>query len=265
MTSNPILGAGIAILLATVAASASSVQLNVPLDTASYNFPLGNGGGGLAATVNGANAETLCIDYFNDINPFSQYTANLTQLSTTANLSDTRFGGVSGSGWTQFTTLGSTDDTFFNSGAGSTALARYAMAAYLVSLYNQSAGGTTANNDIQDAIWTIMDPVSQGSVSDPGYNGTSYVEQAATWYMNMDTSGNLAALNSFLSGFDVVSDSTMTFSNGIGVGGFQEQMIDPPAAPAPEPRSVAIVAIGFLAMGAFLRRKIRRCGVHAAN
>jgi hypothetical protein len=268
MTSNPILGASIAIVLATFAASASSVQSDVPLDvSANYNFPLGDGGGGAEATLGGVNVEVLCVDYFNDINLSTDYTANVTQLGATANLGDTRFGGVSGNEWTQFTTLGSTDDTFFNSGAGSTAEARYAMAAYLVSLYNQGAGGNTANNDIQDAIWTIMDPVAEGPVSDPGYDGTSYVEQAATWYTGMDTPENLAALNTFLASYDVVSDTNMTFSNGLGIGGFQEQMVytDPPAAPAPEPRGVSIALIGLLGVGAVVLGKLRRTRVHSAN
>lgn len=272
MTSNRILGGSIAILLVSVAARASSVQLDVPLDvSANYNFQLSEGGGGVEATLNGANVEILCVDYFDDINLSTDYTANVTDLSTAANLSDTRFGGVSGSAWTQFTTLGATDDAFFNSGAGSTALARYIMVAYLESLYDQAAGGTTANNEIQDAIWTILDPVADGPVSDPGYDGTSYIEQAAAWYMSMDNSANQAALNAFLAHFEIVSDATMTFSGGLGTGGFQEQIVDPNPVPAPspvpEPRGVAATLMGLFALGALARRKFRpgsSC-VHAAN
>lgn len=266
MTSNTILGAGVAILLAASLASANSVQLDVPLDvSANYNFPLAQGGGGVAVTLNGTSAESLCIDYFDNLNLSTDYTANVTALSTSANLSETRFGGVSGSAWTQFTTLGATDDAFFNSGAGSTALARYIMAAYLESLYNQSAGGNTANNDIQDAIWTVLDPVADvtayGAVSDPGYDGTSYIEQAATWYMSMSNPENQAALNAFLAHFEIVSDATMTFSGGLGYGGFQEQIVDPPS-PVPEPRDAGIILLGLLAIGAVV---LRRSRVHAAN
>lgn len=267
MTSNRILGAGVAILMAASVASASSVQVDVPLDvSANYNFQLAQGGGGVAVTLNGASAESLCIDYFDTLNLSTDYTADVTTLSTTANLSDTRFGGVSGSGWTQFTTLGAPDDAFFNSGAGSTALARYIMAAYLESLYSQSAGSNTANNDIQDAIWSVLDPAADGAVSDPGYDGTSYVEQAATWYMSMDNPASQAALNNFLSHFVIVSDATMTFSGGLGYGGFQEQIVDPnpiPApSPVPEPRGISLTLLGLLALGAVV---LRRSHVHAAN
>lgn len=271
MTSNRILGASLAILLTAVAANASSVQLNVPLDVwANYNFPLNGGGGGAQATLNGANVEILCLDFSNDISLSTDYTADVTTLSTTASLSDTRFGGVSSSAWTQFTTLGASDDTFFNSGAGSTALARYAMAAYLVSQYNLGAGGNTANNDIQDAIWSILDPAVYGPVSDASYNPTSDIEQAATWYMGMDNPSNLAALNNFLGHFEIVSSASMTFSNGLGVGGFQEQMVDcnpvPPPTPTPEPRSLAFTLLGLFGLGALARRKFRPSGscVHAA-
>jgi hypothetical protein len=259
MKPKSIFTAGFAALCLTVSASGGTVPLDV---TGNYNFPLDEGGGGAVATLNGATVEIFCDDYENDINLSTDYTANVTQLSTTANLSKTRFGGVSGSGWTQFTTLGTQDDTFFNSGTGSSALARYAMVAYLSSLYNLSSTDYPIDNEIQDAIWTIMDPAGE-AISDPGVNGTSYIEQAATWYMGMDTSGNLAALNTFLSYFDIVSDSTMTFSNGLGIGGFQEQIIDPVPVqaptpiPTPEPRGIVLMLFGLFAVGAVVLSKAR--------
>ena len=102
------------------------------------------------------------------------------------------------------------------------------MAAYLVSLYNVSQGNNTANNQIQEAIWTIMDPAAEGPVIDPsGVNPDSYLEQAVSWYNSM--SGNQTALNSFLSQFEIVSDPSMTgLGNGVGVGGFQEQIVMTP-------------------------------------
>ena len=152
-----------------------------------YNFPPQGGGGGAVATLDGATVELNCVDVFDEIYLSTDYTADVTQLGTSANLSYTRFGGVSGSAWTQFTTLGATDDTFFNSGAGSTGAA------------------TPPTTTFGMRFGTILDPVADGPVSDPGYDGTSFVEEAATWYMDRDTNANLAALNSFLSNFKVVS------------------------------------------------------------
>jgi len=258
MKFKAILAASFLALMVNFAACASTVPLDV---SGNYNFALAQGGGGAVATLNGSSVEIFCDDYFNDINLSTDYTAHVTTLSTSANLSETRYGGLAAGSWTQFTTLGSQDDAFFNTGAGDTALARYEMVAYLTSLYNQSAGPNTSNNDIQDAIWSIMDPAVDGAVSDPGYNGASYIEAAATWYTSMNTPGNLAALNTFLSYYEIVSDSTMTFSNGLGIGGFQEQIIDPTPVqapcPTPEPRGVAWALIGLFAVGGVWLRKSR--------
>ncbi len=89
------------------------------------------------------------------------------------------------------------------------------MVAYLVSLYNVGQGNNTSNNQIQEAIWTILDPSAEEAVIDPsGVNAASYMEQAVSWYTSMN--GNQAALNSFLSNFEIVSDPNMTFSQWIG-------------------------------------------------
>ena len=259
MKSKSILGAGFGLLCITFGASANPVPLI--LSPSSYNFQLAGGGGGASATLNGAPVEIYCDNFFNEIYVPSNNSANVTTLGTGADLSDTRFGevapGATSSGvWTSITlsdgntTLDNQDDTFFNTGDGSSSLARYEMVAYLVSLYNQSLGDNTSNNQIQEAIWTLMDPTAQGAVIDPsGVNPTGYLEQAVTWYTSMNA--NPSALNSFLSHFEVVSDPSMTFSRGLGIGGFQEQIVM-----TPEPRGVAWMLL-FLMVGGFL--VVRRC------
>src|SRR5579863_206586 len=198
--------------LLVLAFGASAATLDV---SNNYNFPLAGGGGGAMATLNGVSVQIFCDDFDNEIYLGTDYSANVTTLGTSADLSATRFGGISGLGWTQFTTLGSQDDSFFNvGGIGSTAVARYAMVAYLVSLYNQTPADYPMDNQIQDAIWSIMDPAGE-TVNDPGVNGTSFVEQAANWYMGMDTSANLTALNNFLAHYQVVSPVSMDCSNSL--------------------------------------------------
>ena len=160
MKYNFILRAGLAGTLFVASAFASSV----PLNTTNYNFQLAGGGGGAQATLNGVPVEIFCDDFADDIGVPANYSANVTTLGTNPNLSNTRFGGVTS--WTTMnisdgnTSLDATDNAFFNTGAGSSALARYEMVAYLVSLYNVAQGGTTSNNQIQEAIWTIMDPTA---------------------------------------------------------------------------------------------------------
>ncbi len=258
MISKSFFQAGCALFFLTISAAASTV----PLDTLSYNFALAGGGGGASATLNSLPVEIFCVDFANEIWVPWNYSVNVTQLGTSPNLSETRFGGVASTGWTPIvltdgSSVDNQDELFFNNPngstpeAGSTALARYDMAAFLVSLYNRSQGGSTSNNQIQEAIWTLMDPSATGQpLIDPsGVNPDGYLEEAAAWYMN--NSGNQNYMSSFLSQFEIIIDPSMTFSNGLGVGGFQEQLV----MVTPEPRGVAWVLLGLLLGGFWMARR----------
>jgi hypothetical protein len=284
MKTKTIFGAAFALLLATVSASAGTVPLDV---TNNYDFQLAGGGGSAVATLNGVSVQIYCDNFANEIYLGEDFTANVTSLSTTANLSETRFGGVTenvstATGWEPIslsdgnTTLDNSDDAFFNTGAGLAPLARYEMAAYLVSQYNLANNTTTLqndNNEIQEALWTLMDPKADGPVVDPsGLSPDSYLEQAASWYVGMNNPGNIAALNAFLAHYEVVSDATMSFpSNGAGPasGGFQEQIVDPNPVPAPvptpEPRGSVWILGMFVAGAAAWMQKVRQSRVHATN
>ena len=218
--------------------------------------------------MNGVPVQIFCDDFANEIYLPSSNTANVTTLGTSVNLSETRFGGVSPNGWNTITltdgnSVDAQDDAFFNSpGSGSSALARYEMVAYLVSLYNPGLGGNTTNNQIQEAIWAIMDPTAEGPAIDPSsLSPDSYLEQAATWYGSMNTPGNQNVLNSFLSQFEIVSGANMTYSNGLGIGGFQEQIVM-----TPEPRGGVWILL-VLMVGGFLvaRRTGASTGTGTAN
>jgi hypothetical protein len=260
MISKSILGAGCALLFITFGATAGTVPLNV----INFNFQLADGGGGASATLNGVPVEIFCDNFADDITAPSNHQANVTTLGTSADLSDTRFGGVASNAWTTITisdgntTLDNQDNSFFNNSAsGTSALARYEMAAYLTSLYNTSLGNNTSNNQIQQAIWSILDPKADGPVTNTtGVNPDSYLEQAASWYASMNTPGNLNALNNFLSQFEIISPR-MTYSNGLGVGGFQEQIAMDPVA-TPEPRGGIWIVLALL-MGVFpVMRRTKR-------
>ncbi len=256
MITKSILVAACAFLFIALGANAGTV----PLDVTNYNFPLAGGGGGASATLNGVPVEIFCDDFAHNMSTSLSTSADVTTLGTSANLTDTRFGGVSSDAWTTITlndgnsVVDAQDNSFFNNpGSGSTALARYEMVAYLVSLYNPGLGANPSNNEIQEAIWTIMDPKAEGAVVDPsGLSPDSYLEQAASWYISMNTPGNQNALNSFLSQFEIVSSPNMTYTNGLGIGGFQEQIVMDPVA-TPEPRRgvwllLSLLVVGFLGM-----------------
>jgi hypothetical protein len=252
----------------------------VPFDTLNYNFQLAGGGGGSQATLNGVGVEIFGDDFTDKISSPNDYSGNVTDLSTSANLDETRFGEVSS--WSTINLSGrpksvSADKTFLNHGAGSTALARYEMAAYLVSLYSLGQGNDAANNEIQEAVWTLMDPSADHAAPNPDHvDPTSDLEQAITWYETMNTAGNRGELNSFLSGFEIVSPTNMKFKRGLGTGGFQEDIVTIPdpapdvvanavgldrqiiVCPTPEPRSISWILLGLLGPAAFLLPKVRR-------
>ena len=250
MKINHILGPSLGLSLLTFSAAAASV----PLVVGAYNFQLDGGGGGAQATLNGVPVQIFCDDFDNEIYAPSNNTANVTALGSSANLDETRFGDVSSSQWTTITlTAGgaaTADDTFFNSGAGDAASVRYAMVAYLDSQYNVAQGNTTANNQIQEAVWTLMDPSAEGAVINPsGVDASSDLEQAAGWYLGG------GATDSFLSQFEVVSDSNMSVPLvGVGTGGFQEQIV---FTPTPEPRGSIWMLIGLFGAAGFVFQKVR--------
>lgn len=271
-----------AVLVIAAGANAGTVPLDV---SSNYDFQLAGGGGGALATLNGVSVQIYCDNFNNEINLGQAYTANMTPLSSTTDLSLTRFGGVTASssnskGWEAITlddgntALDNADDAFFNSGAGLAPLERYEMVAYLVSQYNLANNTTplqNANNEIQEAIWTLMDPTVDGPVINPsGLSPDYYLEQAAGWVQGMNTPGNLTALDTFLAHFEVVSDATMTFpAHGAASGGFQEQLVDlnpvPPPTPTPEPRGSVLIVGALLAAGTVLLKRSRQPRVHATN
>ena len=75
------------------------------------------------------------------------------------------------------------------------------------------------------------------------------LEQAAGWYLGG------GATDSFLSQFEVVSDSNMSVPLvGVGTGGFQEQIV---FTPTPEPRGSIWMLIGLFGAAGFVFQKVR--------
>jgi hypothetical protein len=252
------------IIFASSVLTVSMTAGTVPLQVNNYNFQLDGGGGGSQATLGTTSVEIFCDDFANEIWVPSTDSANVTLL-TDSSLDLTRFGQVSS--WT--TISGTTDDAFFAGSIGSAAATRYDMVAWLVSQYNIAQNGdptvNAANNQIQEAIWTLMDPAAYATdnpaqpLIDPSGQGqpTADLEAAANWFLGG------GATTSFLSQFEVVSDATMTpgtVQDGyVGVGGFQEQIV----MATPEPRAGIWVLLGVFVIGACVLRK--RSGASFGN
>ncbi|MGD0295704.1 MAG: hypothetical protein ABSE86_01225 [Bryobacteraceae bacterium] len=238
----------IAVLFLAIAAEANPVEF----DTQSYNFALMGGGGGLSGVLDSdLSVESFCDNFNNHIDvPHTGYSAFLSTLTNGSDLSHTRFG--SNSSW-QTVTINDGDSNDATDAAiinGANALARYQMAAFLVSEYQTNQGSNATNNGIQGAIWDILDPSSSPAAPTLA-DASEALEQAAEWYANPN------ANKSLLADFLIVSDSTMT-SNGIGnplAGGFQEQLVM--LNPAPEPRTLAWNLVGSLCVVGWQRRRLR--------
>jgi hypothetical protein len=230
-----------ALLFLAAAAEANPVQF----DTGTYNFALTGGGGGESGVLGSdQSVETFCDNFNNEISIGQDYSAYLSTLTTGSDLSHTRFG--SNSSWQTINISGDATDSAIINNAD--ALARYQMAAFLVSQYQIKQGSNASNNGIQAAVWDIMDPSS--SPAAPSYaDAAEALEEAAEWYANPNSN------RSFLADFLIVSDSTMS-SDGAGQplsGGFQEQLTML-MTPVPEPRDALWILLGSFALFARLRR-----------
>jgi hypothetical protein len=230
-----------ALLFLVAAAEANPVQF----DTESYNFALTGGGGGESGLLDSdVSVETFCDNFNNEIYIGQDYSAYISTLITGSDLSHTRFG--SNSSWQTINLSGDATDSAIINGAN--ALARYQMAAFLVSQYQLKQGSNASNNGLQAAIWDIMDPAS--SPAAPTYaNAAQALEEAAEWYANPNSN------RSFLADFIIVSDSTMG-PGGAGQplsGGFQEQLTML-MTPVPEPRAVLWILMGSFCLYAGVRR-----------
>ena len=274
MNKSLFFGTLFATLLLANSASAGSVSF----DTNSYSFKLAGGGGGGTATLDGVSVNIFGDDFADKATFPHDYSANVTMLSTDADLSQTRFGQTASNGWSAIVLPGKTqivkqDKAFFNQGAGSSALARYEMAAYLVSQYSVGQGNSVSNNQIQEAIWVLLDPAKGGAAPNPGkVSPVNYLEQAASWYSSMNTPATLDNLDAFLEGFEIVSPTAMKFKkNGLRTGGFQEEIallppvLPPPSAvhtyaiiATPEPRGVSLFLVALLGIGAAWLHRTRR-------
>src|SRR5580658_10232642 len=121
----------LAFLFMAIGAEASPVQF----DTETYNFALSGGGGGVAGVLGGdIRIETFCDNFNNEIFAGRDYSAYESALTTGSNLSNTRFG--SNSSWHAISISGDATDAAIINDAD--ALARYEMAAFLVSQYQIS-------------------------------------------------------------------------------------------------------------------------------
>lgn len=180
-----------------------------------------------------ASMSMVCVDYGNYVWPGADWNVNVTNVglaTADGDMANTRAGATSGS------------------------LLKYQKAAYLASMFTSGPSTQTAWADLHWAIWTIMSPTAFAPYGSSYVPGTNWVQALATYGVN----------DSRFGGFDftqwsVISDQRMGRSAGIGVNGFQEQLVRNPVV-TPEPETYVLLVSGLFFMVLVGRRRFKEMG-----
>jgi hypothetical protein len=218
-------------------------------------------GGQFTATLSSNPTQTLlvyCVDYANDL------VSGDSVFISTPNPSVSPFAGLANTRYGQTPTA---DFSFYNSGTGTlssgtaplTALQRYVLAAWLTQQYIfpiVSGPTTTADDQIQNAIWTLLsvNGTSGFPFGDAAGDGT-YITKAEQW-LGAESSSNLANFESEIRIYTSTNSIPYTgAASGPGsswVSGSQEMVTV--MDPAPEPATLAMLGAGLLGIGLFRKR-----------
>src|ERR1039458_3850059 len=114
-----------------------------------------------------------CADFQNYEVATSAVNISIPNVTNPSSVADTRYG-----------TTPTIDFSYANTGVNAiSAVERYVLAGWLTTQYNFTSGVTTADDQIQNAIWTLLDTdgTSGFPFGDAAGTGT-YLTQAVTWF-----------------------------------------------------------------------------------
>jgi hypothetical protein len=192
-----------------------------------------------------------CVDFQNDETTPSQVNISTPNTSTpdlTPNydgLANTRYGAVP----TALFTYDGTGPTAINSAE------RYVLAAWLTTQFDFSSGVTSADDQIQNAIWTLLNTTGTTTgfpYGDAAGTGT-YLSQAINFFDTTPT----AKLLQFESEVRVFTSTDVVTYNGPDwspVSGTQEMIAVIPSTSTPEPATIAMMGAGMLQLVWFRKR-----------
>jgi len=195
-----------------------------------------------------------CVDDLNFVNvPNPAYAVNITDLANATEVyDDTRYGQTAASAALinpSFPVAFSTNTITVPSAIGS-AQDRYAMAAWLIEQYSFTSGVTTADDQIQNAIWSLLDATGATYTANGGVG--NYITNAETWIQGLSNTQLTAFENTVV----IYSDTNIApESDPTRYTGTKQEMIGFVTS-TPEPASLAMLGAGLVAIG-LLRKRVK--------
>ena len=203
-------------------------------------------GGQFSAYLNDPSHQLIvyCVDYRNDAG--SPDTVNISTPLSLADIAATRYG-----------TTPTASFSFYTCNAALSALDRYILAGWLTTQYNFNSGVTLADEQIQNAIWTLL--TTNGDSQFPYWDQLG----TGTWITQAENWENAAAINGSLSSFassvriytstNVAGNNDLTQDAGSRYSTGMQEMI----GTVPEPETIAMMGIGLLGVGLYGRRRMK--------
>ncbi len=203
-------------------------------------------GGQFSAYLNDPSQQLVvyCADYRN-----AEGTPDTVNISTPLSLADiaaTRYG-----------TTPTASFSYYTSAPALTALDRYVLAGWLTTQYNFTSGVTLADEQIQNAIWSLLTTAGNGGFPFGDALGTgTWITQSETWKAAAALNGTLTSFESSVriyTSTNVAGNNDLTQDAGSRYNTGMQEMI----GTVPEPDTIAMMGIGLLGIGLYGRRRLK--------